>query len=50
MDRETSAPEDLPPLELRELRDLEVERDEGDERPRYIARPRGSCGAATTPT
>ncbi len=36
MDRESSRPEDLPPLELHELRRLEVERREGDERPGYI--------------
>ncbi len=36
MDRESSRPEDLPPLELHKLRDLEVVRPEGDERPGYI--------------
>ena len=36
MDRESAKPEELPPLELTKLRDLDVERDEGDERPGYI--------------
>jgi hypothetical protein len=33
MERESAAPEDLPPLELRKLRDLEVEEPSGPGRP-----------------
>jgi hypothetical protein len=36
MDRESAEPEDLPALELRKLRDLDVARPAGDERPPYI--------------
>jgi len=34
--RESATPEELPPLELRKLRDLDVRRPEGDERGPYI--------------
>ncbi len=37
MDRKRATPEDLPPLELRHLRDLDVERAEGDRRSPYIS-------------
>jgi hypothetical protein len=37
MDRKQAEPEDLPPLELRKLRDLDVARDSGDDRPAFIA-------------
>ncbi|MCD6014613.1 MAG: hypothetical protein K0R88_697 [Solirubrobacterales bacterium] len=36
MDRTEATPEDLPPLELRKLRDLDVARDDDDERDPYI--------------
>ena len=36
MDRESAKPEELPPLELTELRGLEVERSDGDERQGFI--------------
>jgi hypothetical protein len=36
MDRRQATPEDLPPLELRKLRDLDVRRADGDERGPYI--------------
>jgi hypothetical protein len=36
MDRRQATPEDLPPLELRKLRDLDVRRDADDERGPYI--------------
>lgn len=36
MDRESASPEQLPPLELRKLRDLDVERDDGDQRAGFI--------------
>ena len=37
MDRREARPEDLPPLELRKLRDLDVVRADGDDRDPYIA-------------
>lgn len=37
MDRKSATPEDLPGLELRKLRDLDVERPDGDERPPYVS-------------
>ncbi len=37
MDRKQAKPEDLPPLELRRLRDLDVCREDGDERPGFVA-------------
>ena len=36
MEHESASPEDLPPLELRKLRDLTVSRADGDERPGFI--------------
>ena len=36
MDTESAKPEELPPLELRKLRDLDVARDDGDERAAYL--------------
>ena len=36
MDRREATPEDLPPLELRKLRDLDVARADDDERGPYI--------------
>src|ERR1044072_3564436 len=37
MDRESASPEELPPLELRKLRDLDVARNSDDERPGYVS-------------
>ena len=37
MDRESAKPEELPPLELRKLRDLDVERGADDSRPGYLS-------------
>ena len=37
MDRKQAEPEDLPPLELRKLRDLDVVRDDGDDRAAFVA-------------
>ncbi len=37
MDRESASPEELPPLELSKLRDLDVRRDEHDERPGHLS-------------
>jgi hypothetical protein len=36
-ERESVSPEELPPLELRKLRDLDITREEGDERAPFIA-------------
>ena len=37
MDRERAKVEDVPPLELRKLRDLELEEPSGPERPAHVA-------------
>jgi hypothetical protein len=41
MERESAAPEDLPPLELRKLRDLEVEEPSGPGRPAHLCAASG---------
>jgi hypothetical protein len=41
MDRESARPEDLPPLELRKLRDLEVEEASGPGRPAHLSAASG---------
>jgi hypothetical protein len=41
MESESAAPEDLPPLELRKLRDLDVEEPSGEGRPAYLSAASG---------
>jgi hypothetical protein len=41
MDRQSAAPEELPPLELRKLRDLEVEEPSGPGRPAHLSAASG---------